>query len=117
VIAAFLFFVGASLRCLEILYQSFTPGLNVFQLGQSEFGQASVAKSSTVSLRDVLRGRTTMSIDMPVAFEHEAANTAAETHLRPGAQPGAWTETALTVLFAAATVLFASFVAVVTGIV
>jgi hypothetical protein len=54
-----------------------------------------------------------MSIDMPVALENEAAHTEAETHRGPGA----WTETALTVLFAAAAVLFVSFVAVVTGIV
>jgi hypothetical protein len=45
-----------------------------------------------------------MSIDMPAALD--TASTA-----------GAWFETALTVAFAAATVLFVSFVAVVAGLV
>jgi hypothetical protein len=54
-----------------------------------------------------------MSIDMPVALEEEAAKTA--TNSQPAA--GAWFETALTVLLTAATVFFASFIAVVTGLV
>jgi hypothetical protein len=54
-----------------------------------------------------------MSIDMPAACENEAANPGTET--QSGA--GAWIETALTVLFTAAAVLFVSFIAVVTGLV
>jgi hypothetical protein len=50
-----------------------------------------------------------MSIDMPAAPAEVIAETA------PAA--GAWFETALTVTFAAATVLFVSFVAVVAGLV
>jgi hypothetical protein len=54
-----------------------------------------------------------MSIDMPVALDSEASKSADD------AQPAAsaWFETALTVLFTAATVLFVSFIAVVTGLV
>jgi len=52
-----------------------------------------------------------MSIDMPVALDTAAAKVIAET------AAGEWHETALTVTFAAATVLFVSFVAVVAGLV
>jgi hypothetical protein len=54
-----------------------------------------------------------MSTDMPAALVDEPAETAAE------APPAAneWAETALTVLFTAAAVLFVSFLAVVTGLV
>jgi hypothetical protein len=54
-----------------------------------------------------------MSIDMPAALDTAPAEVIAET--APAA--GAWFETALTVTFAAATVLFVSFVAVVVGLV
>jgi len=54
-----------------------------------------------------------MSIDMPAALENEAATTEAEAQ----AGTSAWVETALTVLFTAAAVLFVSFIAVVTGLV
>ena len=54
-----------------------------------------------------------MSTDMPAALATEPAETAVET---PSAT-SEWAETALTVLFAAAAVLFVSFLAVVTGIV
>jgi hypothetical protein len=53
-----------------------------------------------------------MSFDMPAGFETDAAQMAVEAH-----SSGAWIETALTVLFTAATVLFASFIAVITGLV
>jgi hypothetical protein len=56
-----------------------------------------------------------MSIDMPAAFDDEAVKIASATEAP--SKPTAWVETALTVLFAASAVLFASFVAVVTGIV
>jgi hypothetical protein len=54
-----------------------------------------------------------MSTDMPAALVDEPAETVAE------APPAAneWAETALTVLFTAAAVLFVSFLAVVTGLV
>jgi len=54
-----------------------------------------------------------MSIDMPTAVENEVADVGSETQ----AGMGAWIETALTVLFTAAAVLFVSFIAVVTGLV
>jgi hypothetical protein len=54
-----------------------------------------------------------MSMDMPAALETEAVQSNAEAP--SGAS--AWVETALTVLFTAAAVLLASFVAVVTGLV
>jgi hypothetical protein len=54
-----------------------------------------------------------MSIEMPIARRAEAKRNNADA--RPMA--GAWFETALTVLFTAATVLFVSFIAVVTGLV
>jgi hypothetical protein len=56
---------------------------------------------------------TIMSIDIPAALETEAAKTPALAQ----SPSSAWFETALTVLFAAATVLFVSFIAVVTGLV
>jgi hypothetical protein len=54
-----------------------------------------------------------MSIEMPAVLENEPAQTGAETQ----SGTSAWIETALTVLFTAATVLFVSFIAVVTGLV
>jgi hypothetical protein len=54
-----------------------------------------------------------MSMDMPVALDAEQPRTAAE--ISPVAN--AWFETALTLLLTAATVLFVSFIAVVTGLV
>jgi hypothetical protein len=54
-----------------------------------------------------------MSIEMPAVLEHEAVQTGTATQFRASA----WIETALTVLFTAATVLFVSFIAVVTGLV
>jgi hypothetical protein len=54
-----------------------------------------------------------MSTDMPAALATEPAETAVEA---PSAT-SEWAETALTVLFTAAAVLFVSFLAVVTGIV
>jgi hypothetical protein len=56
-----------------------------------------------------------MSIDIPAARDDEAVKFAPAAEAP--AKPTAWVETALTVLFAASAVLFASFVAVVTGIV
>jgi len=54
-----------------------------------------------------------MSIDIPVVLETDAAKTPALAQ----SPSSAWFETALTVLFTAATVLFISFIAVVTGLV
>ena len=54
-----------------------------------------------------------MSTDMPAALGDEPAEAAIET--APVA--GAWAETALTVMFTAAAVLFVSFIAVVTGLI
>jgi hypothetical protein len=53
------------------------------------------------------------STDMPAALEEQPAQASAQV------QPArsAWAETALTALFAAAAILFVSFVAVVTGLV
>jgi hypothetical protein len=58
-------------------------------------------------------GGSLMSMDMSAALDADAASAEAMTH--PAGN--AWIETALTVLFTAATVLFASFIAVVTGLV
>jgi hypothetical protein len=54
-----------------------------------------------------------MSTDMPAALASEAAEATAESQ----SAPAAWIETALTVVFTAAAVLFVSFLAVVTGLV
>ena len=54
-----------------------------------------------------------MSTDVPAALADQPAETVVEV---PSAA-GEWVETALTVLFTAAAVLFVSFVAVVTGLV
>jgi hypothetical protein len=54
-----------------------------------------------------------MSIEVPVAFGTDVAKTSHEAQ----PMPAAWLETALTVLFAAATVLFVSFIAVISGLV
>jgi hypothetical protein len=54
-----------------------------------------------------------MSTDIPAALAAEPAETAAEVP----AATSEWAETALTILFTAAAVLFVSFLAVVTGIV
>lgn len=53
---------------------------------------------------------TDMSTDLPAAFVNDAAPTSDEVR----AASGAWAETALTVLFAATTVLFVSILAVIT---
>jgi hypothetical protein len=67
----------------------------------------------TVIQRHLLWGRDLMSIDMLAALDTAPVKVIAET--TPAI--GAWFETALTVTFAAATVLFVSFVAVVAGLV
>ena len=54
-----------------------------------------------------------MSIDMPAALTSEPVEAVAEQQTATRE----WAETALTVLFTAAAVLFVSFLAVVTGIV
>ena len=54
-----------------------------------------------------------MSIDAPAALDSEPAETAAKA----GQTASGWVETTLTVMFAAAAVLFVSFLAVVTGLV
>lgn len=52
------------------------------------------------------------SIDMPAAQTERAATVAAIESAR-----NEWTETVLTILFAASAILFVSFIAVVTGLV
>ncbi len=54
-----------------------------------------------------------MSTNMPAALAGEVAEAAAESQTATAA----WLETALTVAFAAAAVMFVSFLAVVTGLV
>jgi hypothetical protein len=54
-----------------------------------------------------------MSIDMPAAFESEPVEITAKA----APVTSGWAETALTVMFTAAAVLFVSFLAVVTGLV
>ena len=54
-----------------------------------------------------------MSTDTPAVAADEPVETAVEA----SAAPSEWAETALTVLFTAAAVLFVSFLAVVSGIV
>jgi hypothetical protein len=54
-----------------------------------------------------------MSIEVPAAFGADAPKTSHD--IQPMA--AAWLETALTALFAAATVLFVSFIAVISGLV
>jgi hypothetical protein len=54
-----------------------------------------------------------MSMDMPIALDTEQPRTAAEV----SSVTNAWFETALTLLLTAATVLFVSFIAVVSGLV
>jgi hypothetical protein len=54
-----------------------------------------------------------MSTDMPAVLVNEPAEAAAEEQ----STTREWAETALTVLFTAAAVLFVSFLAVVTGLV
>jgi hypothetical protein len=54
-----------------------------------------------------------MSTEMPVVL----ANEPAETVVEPSSVTNEWAETALTVLFTAAAVLFVSFIAVVAGLV
>lgn len=54
-----------------------------------------------------------MSIDIPAMLPNEAIEIAVES--RPA--PSEWAEAALTVMFAAVAVLFASFLAVVAGLV
>jgi hypothetical protein len=53
-----------------------------------------------------------MSIDIPIALSSEPTEIAVE----PKAATSEWTEAALTVMFAAAAVLFVSFLIVVTGL-
>ena len=60
------------------------------------------------------RGKATMSsTDMPAALVEEPTENVAEAE----AVANEWAATALTVLFTAASVLFVSFIAVVTGLV
>jgi hypothetical protein len=54
-----------------------------------------------------------MSMDMPVALDTEQPRTATEVSF----VANAWFETALTLLLTAATVLFVSFIAVVSGLI
>jgi hypothetical protein len=54
-----------------------------------------------------------MPTDIPAALDAEPA----EVKIQIAPVTGAWLETALTVTFAAATVLFVSFIAVVAGLV
>jgi len=54
-----------------------------------------------------------MPADIPAALDDQPAETEVETK----AAASAWAETALTVLFTAAAVLFVSFLAVVSGLV
>ena len=64
--------------------------------------------------RCLLWGRDySMSMDLPVALDAEQPRTAAEGSF----VANAWFETALTLLLTAATVLFVSFIAVVSGLV
>jgi hypothetical protein len=53
------------------------------------------------------------STDMPATLDEPSAQAGAQVQ----ASRGAWAETALTALFAAAAILFVSFIAVVTGLV
>ena len=53
-----------------------------------------------------------MSIDIPIALSNEPTEIAVES--RPARSE--WAEVAMTVMFAAAAVLFVSFLAVVTGL-
>jgi hypothetical protein len=55
-----------------------------------------------------------MPSDVPTALADQPAEAVAETE---PAATGDWVETALTVLFTAAAVMFVSFLAVVTGLV
>jgi hypothetical protein len=54
-----------------------------------------------------------MAIEVPTVFGADATKTSHE--IQP--MPAAWLETALTALFAVATVLFVSFIAVISGLV
>jgi hypothetical protein len=84
------------------IYQSFTPPLD------------------TLSLRFVLWGRTLMPTDMPAALADMPAalvDQPPEAAVETSPATSEWAETALTVLFTAAAVLFVSFLAVVTGLV
>jgi hypothetical protein len=72
----------------------------------------SVVDSIAYALRDVLGGMITMSIDVPTALASGVAVTAAKSQ----SATSEWVGTALTVLFAAAAVLFVSLIAVVTGL-
>jgi hypothetical protein len=54
-----------------------------------------------------------MSIEVPAAFGADAAKTSYDVQPRATA----WLETGLTALFAAATVLLVSFIAVISGLV
>jgi hypothetical protein len=63
-----------------------------------------------LSLRDLSPAEAFMSIEVPAAFEADVAKT-----VQP--MEAAWLETVLTALFAVATVLFVSFVAVVSGLI
>jgi hypothetical protein len=73
-----------------------------------EFRRRPYAHSSRIS-----SGKALMATDLPAIFASEATLPATE------AEPAhsAWVETALTMLFAAVAVLFASFLAVVTNLV
>jgi hypothetical protein len=81
--------------------------------GRFPFTNPSFLSLDTLASRFVVWGRTVMSTDVPAALADQPAETVVEV---PSAA-GEWVETALTVLFTAAAVLFVSFVAVVTGLV
>jgi hypothetical protein len=80
----------------------------------ASFTNPSFLPLDTSQLRFVLLGKgILMSTDMPAVLAEQPAEVVAEV---PSAT-GEWAETALTVLFTAAAVLFVSFLAVVTGLV
>ncbi len=81
---------------------------------KAAFTNPSFLRLDTLQSRFVLLGKgTLMSTDIPAALVDEPVEIVAEA---PSAT-SEWAETALTVLFTAAAVLFVSFIAVVTGLV
>lgn len=82
--------------------------------GRWPFTNPSLLAIDTLPLRFVLLGKDPlMSTDLPAALVDQPAETVFEA----ASATNEWTETALTVLFTAAAVLFVSFIAVVTGLV
>jgi hypothetical protein len=79
--------------------------------GRWPFTNPSLLAIDTLPLRFVLG--PLMSTDLPAALVDQPAETVVEA----ASATNEWTETALTVLFTAAAVLFVSFIAVVTGLV